>query len=249
MSTPSHSHGGAPHTASLITDPAWSSEVRVGLRRMLEQDPRGIATFDFDDTLLDGDLSLALLAHLEALEPKGQRAHYEAACARDVRAGYAELVETLLVGRTEKEVRDLTTTALERGLADGTLRFRSALVELIWVLQRHGWEVWVVTASPAVVIQVAAQRIGIGADRVLGMWCRSEQGRFVGPTQEPVTYRQGKVDALATVGRQRPTFAAGDAPTDLEMLGEAKYGLVVDRGNTLLREAAERHGWWIEADL
>lgn len=247
--TPSDNHGGPPHLPGMLSEPAWTPDVRRGLETMLQDNPRGVAAFDFDDTLLDGDLSLALLADMEAREPRGQREHYEAACARDVREGYAELVETLIVGKTEPEIRTETRGVLDRGLADGSLRFRPALVELIWVLQRHGWEVWVVTASPAVVIQVAAQRIGVGADRVLGMWCASEEGRFVGPTREPITYRGGKVDALATVGRQRPTFAAGDAPTDLEMLREAKYGLVVDRGNALLRDAAAQHGWWIESGL
>lgn len=244
----SDSHGG-PAMRGLLTDPSWEPAVRDGLESMITAHTGGVAAFDFDDTLLDGDLSLALLADMEAEDPRGQRAHYEAACARDTRSGYAELVETLIVGRTEGELRARTLRVLDRGLASGSLRFRPALVELIWALQRNRWEVWVVTASPAVVINAAAQRIGIGADRVLGMWCRAEHGRYVAPTQEPITYRRGKLDALATVGRDHPTFAAGDAPTDLEMLGAAQYGLVVDRGDPLLAHAAHQRGWWVQSGL
>jgi phosphoserine phosphatase len=207
------------------------------------------AAFDFDDTLCDGDLSLALLAAIERADPKGQRAHYEAACEQDTRSGYAELVETLIAGRTEGQVRQQTAAVLADGLADGSLRLRPALAELIWAMQRHRWDVWVVTASPAVVVAVAARHLGVGAHRVLGMWCDQVDGRFVAPTREPITYRQGKVDALASVGVTTPVFAAGDAPTDLEMLRAAQYGLVVDRGHPVLRDAAARHGWWIQAGL
>ncbi len=238
----------ARSSATLRHD-AWSPEVREGLQAMIEAHPGGVAAFDFDDTLLDGDLSLALLADMEAADPQGQRAHYEAACARDVRSGYAELVETLLVGRSADEVRDHVRAVLDRGLADGSLRFRPALTELIDTMRHHGWDIWVVTASPAVVIDVAAERLGIGRDRVLGMWCREEDARFVAPTQEPITYRRGKVEALARAGCARPTFAAGDAPTDLEMLEGAQYGLVIDRGDPTLREAAHQRGWWVQHGL
>lgn len=241
--------GGPPPTSGFLTEPGWDDATRASLETMIVEHAGGTAAFDFDDTLCDGDLSLALLADLERMEPRGQRAAYEAACERDVRTGYAELVETLIVGRTEVEVRDQTRRVLDAGRAAGTLRFRPALTELIWAMQRHRWDVWVVTASPVVVVAVASRHLGIGAHRTLGMWCDNDGERFVAPTREPVTYRQGKVDALASVGCTEITFAAGDAPTDLEMLERAQYGLVVDRGNPVLRNAAGRHGWWIQAGL
>lgn len=211
----------------------------------------GIAAFDFDDTILDGDISLAVLDLLDAETERDLHAEYEADCAVDVRSGYAKLVETLIAGRTELEVRALATQALDTGLSSGRLRFRPAILDLIWALQRHGWTVWIVTASPAVMVSVAAQRVGIPANHVLGMWCRvGPDGRFLAPTQEPVTYRHGKVDALSiATGGRSPTFAAGDAVTDLEMLQSARYALVLDRGNPTLRDEAAVRGWWLQGGL
>lgn len=245
------SDGGPPPREGLLVDPAWAPDVREGLETMIAAHPGSTAALDFDDTVLDGDLSVAVLRELDRRGPGGLEEAYEAECAVDVRAAYARLVETLIVGRTEAEVRALTRAVLDRAVSTGVLRLRPAMVELIWALQRHHWSVWVVTASPAVIIAVAAQQVGIPANRVLGMWCEAgPDGRFRAPTREPVTYRQGKVDALhRATGSPRPVFAAGDTTTDLEMLRASRYALVVDRGNPLLREAAAEQGWWIQGGL
>lgn len=243
-------HGGTPPPAGFLRDPAWSASTRAGLEDLIANPPHAapLAAFDFDDTVIQGDLSLTLL---EAMDPSGAALQaYEADCAIDVRAGYAKLVETLIADQDELTVRDRTRDALDAALASGRIRFRPAMLELIWALQRHRWTVYLVTASPAVVIAVAAARIGIPADHVLGMWCkRDDDGRFVAPTQEPVTYRQGKVDALRTRELRPLTLAAGDAMTDLELLQHAHAALVVDKGNERLRAEAAQRGWWIEEDL
>lgn len=237
-----------PPSTGFLTSAGWSDA--AALERLIASPPHQgpVAAFDFDDTVIDGDLSLALL---DMLDPSGAaRREYDDDCARDVRSGYAKLTETLIGGKTEVQVRDETRRALDAGLASGRLRFRPAIIELIWALQRHGWQVWVVTASPAVAIAVAAQRVGIPADHVLGMWCRvGTDGRFEGSTQEPVTYRQGKVDALRERTDRPLTLAAGDALTDLELLREAHAAIVVDKGVEALREEAARRGWWIEVGL
>lgn len=248
--TRSNSNGGTPPTEQFLRGP-WVPAIRRGVEAMVVGQAGGIAAFDFDDTILDGDISLAVLARLAEQTGRDLVAEYEADCAVDVRAGYATLVETLIAGRTEFEIRALTESVLLDGLASGRLRIRPAVADLIWALQRYGWTVWIVTASPAVMVSVAAQRVGIPADHVLGMWCRAgSDGRFVAPTQEPITYRQGKVDALsAATGGAAPTFAVGDALTDLEMLQWARYALVLDRGNPVLRDEAAARGWWLQGGL
>jgi len=242
--------GGRPPSSGFLVE-AWAPEVRAGLEAMVVANPGGLAAFDFDNTILEGDLSETILEELDRADSRDLIAEYEAHCAANTRDGYAKLVETLLVGKTELEVRAHTRAILDAHLAKGTLRLRPAFMELIWFMQRYDWEVWVVTASPAVVIGVAAQRVGIPASRVLGMWCEpGPDGHFMAPTREPITYRQGKVEALlgATEGRA-PTFAAGDALTDLELLHSAQYALVLDRGNAILRSEAAANSWWLQENL
>lgn len=237
-----------PPETGFLTASGWRNA--DALERLVTRPPHAepIAAFDFDDTVIAGDLSLTLL---DQLDPSGAaRREYDEDCARDVRSGYAKLTETLIGGKTEIQVRDETRRALESGLASGRLRFRPAISELIWALQRHDWQVWVVTASPAVAIAVAAQRVGIPANQVLGMWCEvAPDGRFQGSTQEPITYRQGKVDALRRRTDKPLTLAAGDAVTDLELLREAHAAIVVDKGVQQLRDEAAQRGWWLEEDL
>ncbi|MCB9675008.1 MAG: haloacid dehalogenase-like hydrolase [Alphaproteobacteria bacterium] len=244
------SNGGAPPKSGFLRG-GWSPAIRDALERMVVEHRGGLAALDFDDTIIDGDVSVALLRDMDRNDPRELVAEYEADCAKDVRYGYARLVETLIGGRTELEVRDHVRAVLERGLADGSLRIRPELRELIWALQRYGWTVYVVTASPAVVIHVAAQQVGVPSDHVLGMWCApGPDGRFLRPTREPITYRQGKVDALlAATGGRTPDFAVGDAMTDLEMLGSARYALVLDKGSEPLRNEATARGWWLQGGL
>lgn len=240
--------GGPAPRRDFLRDGGWRHREALEALIATPPDAQPLAAFDFDDTVIDGDLSLTLLDHLD---PTGDaKRAYEADCEVDVRSGYATLVETLIAGRTELEVRELTVTALDAALASGRIRFRPAIRELIWALQRHRWTVYFVTASPAVVVAVAAQRVGIPADHVLGMWCRQdEEGRFVAPTQEPITYRDGKVQALRSREERPLTLAAGDALTDLELLEHARFALVLDKGNKQLLQAAEKHGWWVEDSL
>lgn len=246
------SHGGPPPRKGFLKAPGWSAAVRRSLEEMVVTHAGGLAAFDFDDTLVDGDISIALLRRMQARIGRDLEAEYESECqALGKRVAYAKLVETLIAGRSEPEVRADTEAAILAGLADGSLRFRPALAELIWAMQRHGWRVWVVTASPAVVIAPAAQRVGVGADRVLGMWCDTdEDGRFCAPTREPVTYRGGKVVAFSSANEgANPLFAAGDAITDLEMLCVARYALVIDRGNQELLAQAKQRAWWVQGGI
>ena len=65
-----------------------------------------------------------------------------------------------------------------------------------------------------------------------------------------------KLDTIAAVIRQRgtidkyigvrPTFAAGDTDTDIEMLQSAEHVLLMDRGNDEAQAEAKAGGWWVQ---
>lgn len=230
----------------------WASPVLAGLRRMLAEvrPTHGIApvaAFDFDDTCLAGDISHAVLEDLDEEAP-GLVDAYVADCAVDLRSAYVRLVGTLVGGRKLDEVRALTRRALERRLADGRLALVPEMQELIGALGDHGWEVWIVTASPEPLVQELATAYGLAAERVIGM--RSPVGAdgcFTLEVLEPITYKEGKLQALRQITGRDPVFAAGDSGSDRDLLGAARFGLLIDRGDEDLRAEAARQGWWIQS--
>ncbi len=239
---------GAPRPS--LTPGRWDPAIRAGLEAMLASEAPGIAAFDWDETCIRGDISETWLAELEAAQPTGRVDAYEAGCAADKRAAYIQLAIDLVHDRTEREVRAAVLDVAERAVRDGRIAFRPEIRELIWALQRHGWAVWVVTASPTAVVQPLAETYGIHPHRVLGMQSPlSADGRYLPHLNEPATFREGKRSALTDHAGGAPTFAAGDSEGDLWMLSAARYRLLVDRGprgDPALRARATAEGWWIQ---
>jgi phosphoserine phosphatase len=121
--------------------------------------------------------------------------------------------------------------------------------ELVWGLRRAGWEVWVVTASPEVLVQAVAEHLGFPPDRVIGM--RSvlgPDGRYLPRLRGAVTFREGKLEAIRSHIGSEPGFAAGDSLSDEPMMAAARRALLVDRGAEGLRTRALERGWWIQPE-
>lgn len=222
--------------------PGWRPDVREGLERMLAGPP-SVSVFDCDRTLIHSDVSETMLADLEQSTGRPLVAAYEAHVRQDKLAAYVELVHTLVAGRTESEVRAATDRTLRRHAA---LRPREAFRELVWALHRCGWEVWVISASPEVLVQVVTERFGIHPHRVIGMRSRVDSaGRYLPELVPPATWREGKVAALAQLPT-RPTFAVGDSEGDLPMMRACERSLLVDLDTEDVREEARRMGAWIQ---
>lgn len=231
----------------LLEGLGWQESVRDGLERMLATTAPGPAVFDFDQTILRGDISESMLSDLAARRGEPLVAVYEEACMRDLRTAYVELVHTLVAGRTEPEARRMAQSTFEAGVRGGHLGIRPAMRELVWALQRLGWEVWVVTASPEVLVQAVAELVGVHPSRVVGM--RSEvgpDGRYLPRVLDPVTFAEGKLEAVRAHVGADPTFAAGDSVSDEPMMVAARHALLVDRGHEALRDRARSRGWWIQ---
>ena len=62
---------------------------------------------------------------------------------------------------------------------------------------------------------------------------------------EPITYRQGKLDALHRRCGAGPQLAMGDSLSDASLLHAAQVGILVDRGDPALRDHAHEVGWHI----
>jgi len=123
----------------------------------------------------------------------------------------------------------------------GGVRVHDQLLNLIRELVAKHARVWIVTASSDIIAQEAARHLGVEAGRVLGMHL-AQRGAQLGELEAPVTYREGKANAL----RQRrafPAVAFGDSMTDVEMLRAAKLAVVIDRGR--IPDTEMRPGTWV----
>lgn len=241
-----------PAPGSLLQTPGWTPENRRALDALVRQ-PLGegvpVAALDLDHTCLIGDVSETLLALLDEASPLDLVGGYAAACAADLRTAFVELVFTLLEGRTEAEGRALAERALDEGARRGILAVRPALRELVAALHQFGWEVYVVSASPEVLVQAAAARVGIPEGRVIGMRpAIGPDGRYSRPIQEPIPFREGKLELVTRASGRRPTLAIGDSTFDLPLLVGAARALLLDRGDAALRAEALANHLWIQPE-
>jgi phosphoserine phosphatase/predicted acylesterase/phospholipase RssA len=125
----------------------------------------------------------------------------------------------------------------------GGLRVHQELRQLIDDLHQKGAQVWIVTASSEWLGQHVAGLLKIPRERVLGMRLRTSA---FGQLEPPLTYREGKADALRLKGL-RPVLAIGDSMTDVEMLKDANSRIIIDRGKIPVGEVEK--ALWQRFDL
>ncbi len=162
----------------------------------------------------------------------------------------------LLAGHTPARVRAMARQVIRRGCAAAVgqtttvgglrvpayLRLYRPMAAVVRRMQRSGFDVWVVSASPQHVVEVFAAQVGVPASRVIGI--RSvldRQGRITrdlrgcGAVKDGdnslITYVEGKRCWIRKVIGRPVSFAAGDSVTDVSFLRDATdLRLVIDRG-------------------
>jgi HAD superfamily phosphoserine phosphatase-like hydrolase len=240
----------------MLSPRRWDASVREGLEAMIRahgresagwsRDRRPLAVFDWDNTCIAGDIGEAALMALDARDGGDRMGTYERMVETDgKRIAYAWCAFAL-EGMTPREVREFTLDVIDGWTADGRIRLRPELVDLVAAMQASGWETWAITASAEPLVQAFAQRYGIPADQVAGMRLAIDDGRYAARLAGPNTFREGKVEAIDRYIGRRPVFAAGDTETDLEMLWCARHALLIDRHEPMMRAAAAEGGWWLQ---
>lgn len=229
----------------------WRPEVHAALVDVLDRtEPGALATFDWDNTCMTGDIGEAVLQDLDAADEGGRMATYDRMCIEQGKHAAYAWCAYQVAHRSPEAVTSLAERAFATRLADGRMRIRHEIVDLIATMHQRGWEVWVVSASEERLVRALAPRYGIAPERVIGMRLATEDGLLRPALDGPNTFRQGKVDAIDQRIGRRPTFAAGDAETDLEMLTAARHRLFLDkRGgpDDPVRDAIERIGGLIQS--
>lgn len=192
------------------------------------------------------------------------------AWAAQLLAGYTldeagALAEEAFAANLAAEVGAEQTVGSTSGL-NGYLRIYDQMKGLISTLQQNGFDVWVVSASPEVIVQRAAAKVNINEDHVIGIRPVLEQGKLTAnlqgcggaPDNSLIPYIEGKRCWINKVifGNTGPTaldkgpddkrqvFAAGDSDTDITFVEDATaLKLVLNRNKPeLMCNAYRNHG-------
>lgn len=225
---------------------SWVPAVHEGLLALLRGRP-GHAVFDWDNTVLEGDLSREVMRHLDRTTGTTREQEYDRLLASEGRLIAYPLVTQWLAGHTRKQLRGMAERIVMDALTSEVVRIRPDMRALIDRLHGAGWTTWIVSASPRAVIAAGAARLGIPRQRVLAMRLKMDQeGRTTAVLTGHVTTDQGKADAVADLIPEAPLLAAGDSASDLGMLALAEHVILIDKGDDALRRHASEQGWWLQ---
>lgn len=230
--------------------PAFSPDTRRLLDAIASRGGRVQVAFDADGTLWHGDVGEELLHALELsdLLPKhrgrrGMFAEYERRLDRDPKDAF-RYAASLLAGWEEGALLSHCEAFFKERFEARVFPYVRPLLAL---LNAHGCEVYVVSASPLWPVIAGAATLGIPRSRVLAVTCAVEGGLLTERVLDPVPCAEGKVAALQS-REVRPFIAAGNSRFDLAMLSYAKHAMWVaphDEEGSLTRAAAER-GWAVQ---
>jgi len=228
-----------------------------------------------------------ILAIYDTLKTTGGADAFAGYNPRTLQPAYAWTAQ-LLAGHTRDELRALTLAAVDAALAAppgavqtigshhdlaAWLRFYEPQRDLIAALRSRGYDVWVITASPQIVIETLAPRVGVDPSHVIGIRSLIAGGKLTarfegcGPVADGadavIPYIEGKRcwvnkvvfgDATPRAIERRPdgarqVFAAGDSDSDTEFVRDATFKLVIDRHKPALMclaQANEADSWRVQ---
>lgn len=239
-----------------FTAEIWG-KIREALDQELAENTQApIAAFDADGTLWDTDLGENFFRWqiknnvLENLPEDPWRYYRHWKSTGDPRPAYLWLAQ-INQGHTLEEVHHWADEALQSLQPFPVFEDQQKLIEL---LQAHGVQVYVVTASVKWSVVPGAKRLGIPAENVLGVATKINNGIITTEQDGPITYREGKLQALLekTKGLQ-PFLASGNTMGDFCLLsGASLFALAVGAASEndelfkteeQLREESRKQGW------
>lgn len=154
------------------------------------------------------------------------------------------LMAWTFAGFPEAEARAECRAAIEA--ADLAGQVHEGVPELLAGLRGLGLRVVVVSASPAWGVEPGCAPLGFAAEDVRAIEVeRDARGTCQPGVRTPVTYREGKVEAIrALTGGTRPLVVLGDSAGDLPMLAEAALAVAVQPRPAVLAAAREEPARW-----
>ncbi len=221
---------------------------------------RGIAAFDFDNTLIKNDFGEAIMLslcktgnlpelfnHLH-LFPNLEEARsifltkdfpritdfifqeYDRILAEKGLEPAYRWSSFLFAGITESDSVSISRSVWEDTNSSKTIYPFPEMLELIQFLYESKWEVFIVTASPVWAIQTVSHHFRIPPKNVIGMELEWKNGKTTSQIREPYTYGEGKVKAFVQRNGKTPDLAFGDSINDYPLLRSSGKGVLLDRG-------------------
>lgn len=165
----------------------------------------------------------------------------------------AELVDEVLDYELDRQLgqEDIPDGPPFRGLVVPTgIRVYQEMLNLLDVLDRYGFETWLVSSSPAPIVRGLATRIDFPIENVLGIDAQTQSGIYTDRLTDPIPVGEGKLELfLDTVGRS-PVLVIGDSISDFELMENSDgLAVVIDRGDEELLERAAELGWPVQSAL
>lgn len=225
------------------------------------EDPKTerIAAFDADGTCWFSDVGRDFFDYQieTGFFPNGKTyswEDYQKVEDQDITLGLQWLAQ-ILKGFSLNEVREFGK-AYQKSVRPDYIAHQKEIIEF---LHAQEVEVYIVTASVKWSVEAAAEELGIKPSHIIGVETLVENGKITDQLTGPLTWREGKVEALLekTNGKM-PFFANGNTMSDIFMLREAshikqvihsagKESSIYTGENAALKEAKEKN--WHYADF
>lgn len=254
LSTSHHHHEAA---MSIPAELNWSPENQTKIDQFFQAgDLKGqVAVFDADETLWRHDVGEGFLKFLQersklAMVPPGFDAfkRYEELCAQNKWMGYPYAAQ-VMAGMSVTDVEALAKEYFENHFKQNVYPAQKALIQR---LQAAGVDVYIVSASNQWIINAGAPALGVPLDHAIGVRLEVAQQQVTAHIIPPMTFRQGKVDAIKKYIGKQPVLVSGDSITDYEMLQYAsRLQLVINPKDKNAPEEnifrlASQHAWAIQ---
>lgn len=202
--------------------------IKEDLKKSIDAGAPKVAAFDADGTLWRCDVGELFFEHQIANRlidlPADPWKHYRKLLAEHTDGrGYLWLAQ-INAGRSLEQVRLWAKECFDR--AD-SFPFFEAQKEIISVLLEENVAIYVVSASVKWAVEPAARYFGIPEQNVLGVETQIENGLVTDRQKGPITWKQGKVEAIKAAAASQPFFCSGNSEGDLLLLEYASHHRLV----------------------
>ena len=201
----------------------WT-QIQKNIDTLKSSGQKQIAAFDADGTLWDADLGEIFFQYqidhrLVDLPPQAFD-FYLAMKEKDPREAFLWLAQ---INKNKKieQVREWSKQAFNEIQPNPIFKDQQKLIQL---LMNNGVEVYIITASIKWAVEPGAQALGISASNVIGVQTEIQDGVVTDRGILPITYREGKVEALLQrTGGIAPFLCSGNSMGDFELLKAATH--------------------------